>query len=33
MLDRTRGTISMGDLQWLKDNPDHVDGHLWIPSW
>ena len=31
MLDRTRGTISMGDLQRLKDEPDTVDGRRWIP--
>ena len=31
MLDRTRGTITMGDHEWLKDDPDHVDGRRWIP--
>ena len=31
MLDRTRETISTGDLQRLKDDPDHVDGRRWIP--
>ena len=31
ILDRTRATISTGDLQRLKDDPDHVDGRRWIP--
>jgi hypothetical protein len=31
MLDRTRDTISAGDLQRLKDDPGHVDGRRWIP--
>jgi hypothetical protein len=31
MLDRTRETICAGDLQRLKNDPDHVDGRRWIP--